>query len=138
MYTTSSSILAATALLAGLLPAQLSGTFVVDPGGNGAFRTLSEAVNALFVNGINGDVTLAILPGTYTESVLVPPIPGSASFRITFHALVGPGTVLLSGSAGDTIALVGVAFRHNRGLVFDGLDFVGAPGHAISGTTFCE
>ena len=130
--------LTATALLAGLLPAQVSGTFVVDPGGSGSFRTLTDAVNALFVNGINGDVTVAIMPGSYTESVMIPPIPGSSSFRITFQALLGPGTVLLSGSAGDTIALVGVAFRHNRGLTFDGLDFVGAPGHAISGTTFCE
>jgi len=132
------SALLATALLASFLPAQVSGTFVVDPSGAGSFRTLTDAINSLFVSGINGDVTLAMLPGAYTESVLVPPIAGTDSFHVHVKALLGPGTVLLSGSVGDTIALLGISFRHNRGLVFEDLDFVSAPGFAISGTAFCE
>jgi hypothetical protein len=132
------SALLAAAFLASSLTAQVSGTFVIDPAGAGAFRTLTDAINSLFVSGINGDVTLGMLPGTYTESVLVPPIPGTDSFHVHIKALVGPGTVLLSGGAGDTIALIGVAFRHNRSLVFENLDFVSAPGFAISGTSFCE
>ena len=130
--------LLATALLASFLQAQVSGTFVIDPSGAGSFRTLTDAINSLFVSGINGDVTLAMLPGAYNESVLVPPIAGTDSFHVHIKALLGPGTVQLTGSAGDTIALIGVAFRHNRSLVFEDLDFVSAPGFAISGTSFCE
>jgi hypothetical protein len=132
------SALLATAFLASFLPAQVSGTFVIDPNGAGSFLTLTDAINSLFVSGINGDVTLAMLPGPYTESVLVPPIPGTDSFHVHIKALFGPGTVQLNGSGGDTIALLGVSFRHNRSLVFEDLDFVSAPGFAISGTTFCE
>src|ERR1043166_6065726 len=130
--------LLAAALLASSLPAQRSGSCVIDPSGSSSFRTLTDAINALFVNGINGDVTLGMLPGSYTESVMVPPIAGTDSFHVHVTALVGAGTVQLSGSGGDTIALLGVSFRHNRGLVFENLDFVSAPGFAISGTSFCE
>jgi hypothetical protein len=127
-------------LLCGLLPAQLSGTLVVDPAGTGtgSYRSLTAAINALFVNGLAGPVEIVMLPGTYTESVLLPPLPGTATFPVTIRAAAGPGTVQLAGSGGDTIAMIGVSFLHNRGLRFDGLDFVGAPGHAISGTQFCE
>jgi len=134
----------ATTLLATLctaqLPAQMSGTFVIDPNvPTGTFHTFSEAVSALFVNGVSGPVEIVVAPGSYTESVLVPPITGSsATNTITFRALAGPGTVMIQGGAGDTFAMLAVAFAHNRSIHFDGLDFTGAPGHAISGTRFVE
>src|SRR5262249_7806447 len=68
----------------------------------------------------------------------IPPIPGTPAFRVHIRSLAGSGTVLLSGSGGDTFALLGVSFRHNSGLAFEDLDFVQAPGFAISGTTFCQ
>jgi hypothetical protein len=118
----------------------MSGTYQVDPaGGPGTFPTITAAINSLFVNGIAGPVDLLIHPGTYTESVLVPPIAGtSAQNTVTLKSLQGPGTVQLNGAAGDTFALIGVAFANLRYLVFDGLDFAGAPGHAISATSFVE
>ncbi|MCC7397833.1 MAG: hypothetical protein IT455_12280 [Planctomycetes bacterium] len=131
--------LAACLCTAGL-SAQMSGAYLIDPSGaGGAFTSFTQAVNAMFVTGINGACEFAVAPGAYTESVLVPPIPGaSATNSITFRSLLGPGTVLPHGGAGDTFALLGVAFQHNRSIVWDGIDFTGAAGHAISGTTFCE
>lgn len=130
----------AASLCAATLPAQLSGNFVIDPTGPpGTFPTFTSAVNAMFVTGINGPCNFDVVPGSYVESVMVPPIPGmSAANPITFRAAAGPGTVLINGAAGDTFVLLAVAFLHNRSIVWDGIDFMGAPGHAISATTFVE
>jgi len=118
----------------------MSGSFLIDPNGpSGVFHSFTEAVNALFVAGVNGPCDFLVAAGTYTESVLVPPITGSsATNTITFRSLLGPGTVLQSGSNGDSWALLAVAFLHNRSIIWDGIDFMGAPGHAISATSFCE
>ncbi|MCB9877748.1 MAG: hypothetical protein H6835_09125 [Planctomycetes bacterium] len=125
-------------LLAAVTPAQMSGTYLVDPGTPGAFASFTEAVNALFVNGVNGPVEVFVAPGAYTESVLFPPISGASSTNtITFQPLQA-GSVTIHGAGGDTFAMLGVAFQHNRSVIFDGIWFVGAPGHAISGTTWVE
>lgn len=135
-------LLASTALLATatILPAQYSGTLQIVPaGGSGVFQTFTQAVNALFVNGVSGPVTVLVHPGTYNESVLVPPIPGaSPTNTVTFKALLGQGTVQITGNGGDTFALVGVSFRRNSSVGFEDLDFVSGPGFAISGTTNVE
>lgn len=126
--------------LAAAAPAQMSGTYLIDPSGSGAsFPTFTAAVNAMFVAGVSGPVDFLIFPGAYTESVLVPPINGmSTTNTVTFHPLVAPGTVSLSGANGDVFALLGVGFLHNQGFVWEGLDFTGGPGFAISGIPFCE
>ncbi|MCA8953449.1 MAG: right-handed parallel beta-helix repeat-containing protein [Planctomycetes bacterium] len=117
--------------------AQLAGTFLIDPSTSTAFQSFTEAVNALFVNGVNGPVEILVAAGTYTESVLVPPITGASPANpITFRPLQGPGTVQLHGASGDIFALLAIAFAHNGSLTFDGLEFTGAPGHAISATQF--
>ena len=86
------NLLASSALLATatILPAQYTGTLQIVPaGGSGVFQTFTQAVNALFVNGVAGPVTVLVHPGTYNESVLVPPIPGaSPTNTVTFKALV--------------------------------------------------
>lgn len=129
----------AFALALPALPAQMAGAYLVDPVAPGAFHSFTEAVNAMFIAGVAGPVEIVVAPGTYTESVLVPPLQGaSAANTIRFRPLAGPGTVLLGGATGDTFALVAVAFLHTRSIVFDGIDFTGGPGHAISGTTFVE
>jgi hypothetical protein len=118
----------------------MAGSYIVDPAGpTGVFHSFTEAVNAMFVAGINGPVELLVAPGTYTESVMIPPIQGaSATNTITFRSLLGPGTVLLGGSLGDTFALLAVAYLHTRSIHWDGIDFTGGPGHAISATQFVE
>ncbi|MCA8963510.1 MAG: hypothetical protein H6838_09715 [Planctomycetes bacterium] len=121
------------------LPAQMSGSYSLDPSNPAAFATFTQAVAALFANGVSGPVEIVVAPGSYTESTLIPPITGaSATNTITFRAQQGPGSVMLHGSGGDTIALLGVAFAYNRAVRFDGLDFVGAPGRAISATRYVE
>lgn len=136
------NLLASSALLATatILPAQYTGTLQIVPaGGSGVFQTFTQAVNALFVNGVSGPVTVLVHPGTYNESVLVPPIPGaSPTNTVTFKALLGRGTVQITGNGGDTFALVGVSFRRNSSVGFEDLDFVSGPGFAISGTTNVE
>jgi hypothetical protein len=128
------------ALCAAAVPAQMSGSYIINPaGGTGVFVSFTAAVSALFVNGVNAPVTMLVAPASYNESVLIPPIPGtSATNTVTFRALIGPGTVMLHGNGGDNIAMLAVRFAHNPGIVFDGLDFVDAPGNAIYGTTFVE
>lgn len=127
------------ALPASLLPAQMAGTYLIDPSVPGVFQSFTEAVNAMFVQGVSGPVQILVAPGTYTESVLVPPITGaSPTNTVRFEALAGPGTVLLGGANGDTFALLGVAFRRNSSIGWKGIEFTGGPGHAISGTTFVE
>jgi len=136
----SNKFLIAAAMCAGVLEAQMSGPFVIDPSsGPGVFHSFTEAVNALFVNGVNGPVDVFVFPGTYNESVLVPPISGTSAVNVvTFRAIAGPGTVSIAGGAGDTFALLAVSFLHSRSLVWDGIDFAGGPGFAISGTGYCE
>jgi len=47
--------------------AQLNGLYTVDPSGNGDFETMEAAAAALNGNGMSGNVTLQIQPGTYSE-----------------------------------------------------------------------
>ncbi|MEZ6036226.1 MAG: NosD domain-containing protein [Planctomycetota bacterium] len=126
-------------LVAVAAPAQMSGPYLIDPAAAGAFASFTEAVNALFVNGVNGPVDIFVAPGAYTESVLFPPINGASSTNtITFQPITTPGSVTIQGGGGDIFAMLGVAFQHNRSVVWDGIHFVGANGHAISGTTWVE
>lgn len=133
-------LLGSALLCATAAPAQMAGTYVVDPNGPaGVFHTFTEIVNAMFVGGINGPVDIVVMPGTYTESVMIPPIQGaSATNTITFRSLQGPGTVLLGGSVGETFTLLAVAYLHLRSIHWDGIDFTGGPGHAISAMQHVE
>lgn len=122
------------------MPAQMAGTYLVNQnGGSGVFDSIQAAVAAMFLNGVGGPIELALLPGVYAESVLLPPLPGASAVNtVRIFAAVGPGTVQLTGAGGDTFALCGLASARNRGLIFDGLDFVDAAGHAISSTAFVD
>src|SRR5262245_56541762 len=85
------------------LPAQLSGSYSVDPAGSGArnFKTLLDAGKSVFAQGISGPVLFLIAPGTYTESWFLLPTSGMSSTNtVTFRALI-PGSVKLIGGPGD-------------------------------------
>ncbi|MCA8973442.1 MAG: hypothetical protein KDC98_01910 [Planctomycetes bacterium] len=128
-----------SALVTATLPAQMSGSYLIDPATPTAFASFNDAIGALFTNGTSGPVEIMVAPGTYNESVLIPPIAGAAANApITFRSRQGPGTVLLQGNGGDTIALLGISFARTRSIHFDGLDFTGAPGRAISATEYVE
>ncbi len=128
-------LLLAALASAAVLPAQLSGSYLIDPSATPPnFNSLQAAATAAMTAGISGPVVFSIFPGTYTESVAIGPIPGaSATTTVTFQALV-PGTVRLIGATTDTVAFTGGAVGTLAGwVVFDGLEFDSAPGAAISG-----
>ena len=67
---------------------QLSGTYTVGPTGN--FATPSEAVQALNAQGISGNVTFSIQPGTYDVFASIENFPGgSFSDKVTFTSSTG-------------------------------------------------
>lgn len=125
--------------LTALLPAQLSGNYTIDPaGGPGIYVTFQDAVNAAVSSGVSGPVTFVVNPGTYTESVSIVQIPGaSATNTVTFLALV-PGLVHLVGATTHTFSFSGVTAARAGWVVFDGLDFMSAPGCAIFATSFTD
>jgi len=55
----------------------LNGTYTVGSGGY--FTSFTQAINVLSICGISGNVTLDVLPGTYTEQIAIPYINGSNS-----------------------------------------------------------
>ena len=123
----------ALALTSGLC-AQMSGGYTIDPTGSGArnFKTFLDAGKAVFAQGISGSVIFLVTPGSYNESFFLLPVTGASSTStITFKSLI-PGTVKLTGVAGDTITFfAGLSWFINSWYVLDGLEFVSAPGSAI-------
>ena len=90
----------------------LSGTFII--GGSGAdYQGINEAVEDLVVNGILGDVTFNLTPGTYlNQNVDVTNFPGnSCENKIIFQSITG--------NAADVILEKNTAGCYFR---FDGVD----------------
>jgi hypothetical protein len=116
--------------------AQMSGAFTIDPNGSGTtnFKSFDQACKALYVAGVNGPVEFHCAPGTYTESVFVPPISGvSATNTVTFHSVpIVPA--VLKGSFSNTFTFMSFAGYTHGNFVFDGLTFDSAPGFAIFAT----
>jgi hypothetical protein len=130
---------AAVLAIAGTLPAQLAGSYLVDPAATPPnFPSLQAAATAAMTQGVAAPVDFVILPGVYTESVTLSSIPGASSVNTVTFRSIAPSTVRLFGSTGDTFALSGIATARTGWIVFDGLDFDSAPGWAISGTTYVE
>ncbi|MCF8294560.1 MAG: right-handed parallel beta-helix repeat-containing protein [Bacteroidales bacterium] len=67
------------------------GTYTV--GATGDFLTITEAAQALMVNGICDDVIISITPGTYNESVMLNDVVGvGPNATITFQSSTGVNT----------------------------------------------
>ncbi len=68
----------------------LSGTYTIGPATSGTFdfNTFTAAVNALANSGICNPVIFDVYPGTYTEQVVIPAIPGAdTNNTITFRGV---------------------------------------------------
>ena len=64
-----------------------SGTYIIDSSGTSDFSTFNAALEWIKNCGISGPVTFRIKPGTYTEQLNIPPIPGASSTNtITFES----------------------------------------------------
>lgn len=66
----------------------LSGTYTIGPASSGSYNynTFSSAVTSLSSAGICGSVIFDVYPGTYTEQIIIPAIPGAGpNATITFR-----------------------------------------------------
>ncbi|MBL7783760.1 MAG: hypothetical protein JNM22_21165, partial [Saprospiraceae bacterium] len=75
--------------------AQLNGAFTIG-GINPSFADFTAAATALSTQGISGNVTFNVRPGTYTERIQISAIPGSNVNRtVTFQAENGDSSSVL-------------------------------------------
>ncbi|BAV08634.1 T9SS type B sorting domain-containing protein [Filimonas lacunae] len=85
----------------------LAGDYTIDPAlpaGNKNFQSFGEAIAAMSC-GIEGAVRFLVTPGTYTERVRVPKIPGtSATATVTFLSKdnVAATTIVTAATTSDT------------------------------------
>jgi len=109
-------------LSAPILNAQLSGTRTIDKSGGGDYISITEAVDDLNTQGVNGPLTFNIKPGTYDEKVTIRNFPGaSESNRVTFQALpADSGDVVLA----YTYDYYGDLNETNNTIRFDSANYV--------------
>ncbi len=124
---------------AGPAHAQLSGAYTIGAGGD--YATFAAATTALQVQGVSGPVTFSVLPGLYSEQLVVLDAPGSSvTNRVTFQsALDDPLTVILQWSpptgSEPTVELNGASWVTLRKLTIVGTTDVGPTSAVrISGT----
>ena len=102
----------------------LSGTYTIGSGGN--FSTISNAVNALFLKGISGQVIFKILNGTYNEQInLTGNINGSSETNtVTFQSNSGnPEDVVITHAASGTSDNFVVKIDQVKHIIFKNLTF---------------
>ncbi|MCB0737020.1 MAG: right-handed parallel beta-helix repeat-containing protein, partial [Bacteroidetes bacterium] len=81
-----------------------SGTYTVDPSGNGDFTTLSAAVSALDC-GISGPIKFIVKDGTYAEKISINEVIGASSTNtITFEGNDKDKVILRYNGSGSTPA----------------------------------
>ena len=84
------------------LSAQLNGSYTIG-GSSPSFADFPAAAMALSAQGISGNVTFNVRPGTYTERFTIHQIPGSNTSRtVTFQAENGDSSSVLLLSATAT------------------------------------
>ncbi len=71
------------------LQAGLHGDFIIGTGAAAQYKTISEAIEDLKKQGVDGPVRLRLSPGHYTESIVLPVIPG---LSLTNTLLIEPTT----------------------------------------------
>lgn len=96
----------------------LCGTFTIGSSSNADFPTISDAVSLLQSAGISCTVTMNIEPGTYTEQIVLPEIPGTGpNARVIFKSQTGdPDDVIIQYSSSD--------YQQNYVILFDGADYI--------------
>jgi len=76
----------------------MSGTYTIGPAATGTyhFNNFNAAVNALAAAGVCGPVIFDVYPGTYTEQVAIPAIPGAGSgSAITFRGTTPDSSLVI-------------------------------------------
>jgi hypothetical protein len=124
-------------LAAGLVHAQMSGNYTIDPAGSGNrnFQTFAAATAALAQNGVSGPVVLSVASGTFTESWSISPITGTSTTNTVTFRSATPGFLKLTklrASGGDMIT-INAGVNH---VIFDGLTFDTVSGAAVMNALF--
>lgn len=119
--------LALTAFAA-ILPAQMSGTYTVDPGGSGArnYKSIGAVIIDLFQQGVSAPVVVEIAAGVFAEQLLVPAFPGgSRTNTVTFRgAAQGKTSLKMPKNATDLLEFQSVN-QWPEGIRFERISFEG-------------
>ncbi len=84
----------------------LSGLYTIGPSSGDNYNTIEEAVDDLYLRGINDAVTFNIFPGTYNEQINLDGIisGGSALNTVTFQSSTGnPSDIIITHSATNSL-----------------------------------
>ncbi len=122
------------------VPAQMSGTFTIDPNGTGTrnFKDFPNAAYQVFVQGVSGPVVFDVAPGTYSKAVNLGPVKGvSSKNTITFKSRTKPGARITA-----TVTILDYSPNFPvRWYVFDGLELAAGgtllPRSGISASGSC-
>ncbi len=94
-----------------------SGNLTIKASG-GDFTSFNEAIDALKLQGISGSINVLVDPGTYSERVVIPAIPGVTSDNtITITSATGDSTTV-------TLQYASTSESNNSTLIFDGADYI--------------
>ncbi len=98
-------------------PAPLHGSYALGTS-TADFRTLNDVLSALEINGVSGPVIFNILPGTYTERLVIGKISGvSETNTVTFRSSTGDSSdVVISYGYPSTISMLGARYIRFRQL----------------------
>ncbi len=113
-----------------LFSQSLNGNYSINPGPTGDYSSFSAAVSDLVNNGVSGQVSFLIEPGTYTEQISIPAIAGASA----------QNTISFVGNANDSLSVVlsfaQTAFASNYVIRLDGADYINFSKMTIQSTGF--
>ena len=111
----------------------LEGTYRIGPSGD--FSTFGEALAALGTQGISAPTEFAVMPGVYSESLVIGPIAGCGpGATLTFRRAVPESSVTITRlNAPDSSAVV---FAQASFVTLDGVDVTVSGGNARHGIVF--
>ncbi len=90
--------------LACSVPAQLSGSYTIDPAGTGPnnYTSFSNVIVDLAKKGMSGAVVFTVAKGKYVEDITIPPFKGlSTTNSLTFRSAQKHGAILSASSLGS-------------------------------------
>lgn len=102
------------------LPAQMSGTYTINPSGSGArnFTTFAAATTQLTSKGVSSPVVFDVAAGTYAEGAFVGAVVGTSSTStVTFRSPAALAARI------DVTSKVGFSTWLFKGIVIDGFAF---------------
>lgn len=123
-----------------LMVSPLQGTYTIG-GAFADYATFDDALKALYVHGMSGNVTLQVNPGTYPAvKVLGSNINGlSSASRLTFESAHGPDSVRITDNlSGGVVTIQNARYVTFRGFTIENQNSTTGSGVAIIGNMLAE